>query len=63
MKKSIKVTDGRFTLIRCDRFNCESVFKARSSSMQNNIKEARNQGWVLGKRDHCGKCHKNPFSN
>lgn len=67
MKKTINVKAGKFTLIRCDRFKpgsldrCDSAFKALSHSMQKNIKEARTQGWVLGKRDLCEECHRNPF--
>ena len=63
MKKTIKVIDGKFTKIRCDRFNCLSVFNARSNSMARNISDARKLGWVIGKKDLCGECHKNPFKN
>ena len=69
MRKTIKVSGGKFTLIRCDGFQlgkglarCESVFKARSTSMQKNINEARKLGWVIGKKDHCNECHQTPIT-
>ena len=61
MRKNIKITSGTAIFIRCDRFECKSVFKSVSNSIQKNIKEARLNGWVLGKKDHCKQCHQDPF--
>ena len=64
MKKTIKVINGKYTKIRCDSFKagslskCDSVFNARSNSMARNISDARKLGWVIGKRDLCGECHR-----
>ena len=67
MRRTIKITDCKFTLIRCDGFQpgsltqCESAFKGRSNSKQKNISEARKLGWVIGEKDLCDGCHRNTF--
>tara|TARA_Y100001937_G_C7027646_1_gene288545 strand:+ start:473 stop:679 length:207 start_codon:yes stop_codon:yes gene_type:complete len=68
MKKTIKVTGGKYTLIRCDRFQsgsllkCDSSFKGISNSMKKIIDLARKHGWRVGQKDICPQCNLNKIN-
>ncbi len=57
MKKTINLIESKGQCVRCDGFNCNSFFKVRLDSMSKAIYLARKQGWKIGKKDTCRKCH------
>ena len=57
MKKTLNLMEPKGQFIRCDGFNCGSLFKVRLNSMSKAIYWARKQGWKIGKKDTCRECH------